>query len=40
MTNVFSSPFAQFVMEYWSDINPLSPKSDQYQISPCDINAL
>ena len=23
-----------------SCINPLSPKSDQHQISPCDINAL
>ena len=23
-----------------SQVNPLSPKSDQHQISPCNINAL
>ena len=25
---------------FWKVINPLSPKSDQHQISPCNVNAL
>ena len=28
------------IWKVFSDLNPLSPKSDQRQISPCNINAL
>ena len=28
------------IWKVFSDLNPLSPKSDQCQISPCNINAL
>ena len=28
------------LQKHFSVFNPLSPKSDQHQISPCNINAL
>ena len=32
--------FSSYFFIVFTSINPLSPESDQHQISPCDINAL
>ena len=40
MPQLFAKKFLTTDHECRWNINPLSPKSDQHQISPCNINAL
>ena len=40
LTFIVESSIVGTELSFFKGLNPLSPKSDQHQISPCNINAL